>query len=190
LVPYAAELLLPLLLLLQGMNFVAGALLLVLTGGGRQQQHCSSSTAPASQPDAATAPGRPCRVSSSSNSSGEDPAAAAAAAAAGLEGPESLAFGCLLAVAEHVLPGYYSPAMVAPQVGAMSLILSTAAVRCNVVSCVEQLNFLISMCFPATTSLPWWHHRWGIAATSEANSGAAGSFSILYVCRSVCATAG
>jgi hypothetical protein len=106
------------------MNFVAGALLLVLTGGGQQQQqqqqHCSSSsssTAPASQPDAATAPGRPCRVSS--NSSGEDPAAAAAAAAAGLEGPEALAFGCLLAVAEHVLPGYYSPAMVAPQVGAL-----------------------------------------------------------------------
>jgi hypothetical protein len=114
-------LLLPLLLLLQGMNFVAGALLLVLTGGGwqqQQQQQCSSAAAAHTQPDTSQ-PGRPCgnitgRVSSSS-STGEDPAAAAA----GLEGPESLAFGCLLAVAEHVLPGYYSPAMVAPQVGGM-----------------------------------------------------------------------
>jgi hypothetical protein len=103
------------------MNFVAGALLLVLTGGGRQQQqpHCNSAAAAAAsmQSSGASNAGRPTRISSSSGSSSgctDDPAAAAAAA--GLEGPESLAFGCLLAIAEHVLPGYYSPAMVAPQV--------------------------------------------------------------------------
>ncbi|WIA24121.1 hypothetical protein OEZ85_013718 [Tetradesmus obliquus] len=109
----------------QGMNFVAGALLLVLTGGGRQQQQqqqCASSSSAAAHTQAdAVEPARPPRASASSSrsSSGgadDSAAAAAAAAAAGLEGPESLAFGCLLAIAEHVLPGYYSPAMVAPQV--------------------------------------------------------------------------
>jgi hypothetical protein len=41
---------------------------------------------------------------------------AAAAAVMSLDQLEGVVFECLLGFAERVLPGYYSPAMVAPQV--------------------------------------------------------------------------
>jgi hypothetical protein len=49
-------------------------------------------------------------------SSGGGAAAAAAAAVMSLGQLEGVVFECLLGFAERVLPGYYSPAMVAPQV--------------------------------------------------------------------------
>jgi hypothetical protein len=82
----------------------------------------------AAAPTAAAAGSRPgsCRVTGRSSSSvlaagssgGGSTAAAAAAAAAvmSLEQLESVVFECLMGFAERVLPGYYSPAMVAPQV--------------------------------------------------------------------------
>jgi hypothetical protein len=39
----------------------------------------------------------------------------------------NVACGCLLAIAEHMQPGYYSPAMVAPQVTFIAVPLLAAA---------------------------------------------------------------
>ena len=86
----------------------------------------SSSVGAAAAPTAAAAGSRPGsrRVTGRSSSSvlaagssgGGSTAAAAAAAVMSLEQLESVVFECLMGFAERVLPGYYSPAMVAPQV--------------------------------------------------------------------------
>eukprot|EP00879_Flechtneria_rotunda_P023420 GHRR01024772.1.p1 GENE.GHRR01024772.1~~GHRR01024772.1.p1 ORF type:complete len:349 (+),score=155.28 GHRR01024772.1:760-1806(+) len=76
----------------QGMNFLTGGLLLLLLLPIEQQQQQGLA------------------VQQTSSSGGDIGQGATTAAA------EAAVCGCLLCIAEEVLPGYYSPAMVAPQV--------------------------------------------------------------------------
>jgi hypothetical protein len=95
---------------LQGMNYVAGSMLLLLGPGitcqqqtQQQQQQLDSSDGGSSNGD-----------SGSSSSSNGDPALTQSGLT--LEQLEAVVFECLLGFSDRVLPQYYSPAMVAPQV--------------------------------------------------------------------------
>lgn len=85
------------LLRVQGMNFVAGVLLLVLTRCGRDAAEESQQQLQQQQLSAKSSGGL------------------------GYNSIEADALGCLLGYAEDLLPGYWSPAMMAPQVGALEI---------------------------------------------------------------------